>query len=209
VVRTDHYSLKFILDQRLSAIPQHTWVSKLFGYDFIVEYRPGRLNIAADALSRCEEVEVVAHSISSPTFELFDTLRMESASDPQVAEKRAQITAGTAPAGWTVNDGFLLFKGKLFVPDASSMWPVLLAEAHDGGHEGVEKTLHRWRASFYSPLANRKVREFMKGCAVCQRNKSVHLHPVGLLQPLLVPSAVWSDISMDFVEGFPKAEVNQ
>jgi hypothetical protein len=28
-VRTDHQSLKFLLDQRLSTIPQHTWVSKL------------------------------------------------------------------------------------------------------------------------------------------------------------------------------------
>ena len=37
-VRTDHYSLKFLLDQRLSTIPQHTWVSKLFGYDLSVEY---------------------------------------------------------------------------------------------------------------------------------------------------------------------------
>jgi hypothetical protein len=50
VVRTDHYALKFMLDQRLSTIPQHNWISKLFGYDFRVEYRPGRLNTAADAL---------------------------------------------------------------------------------------------------------------------------------------------------------------
>ena len=39
-IRTDHFALKFLLDQRLSTIPQHTWVSKLFGYDFKVEYNP-------------------------------------------------------------------------------------------------------------------------------------------------------------------------
>ena len=52
VIRTDHYALKFLLDQRLSTIPQNHWVSKLFGYDFQVEYRQGRLNVVADALSR-------------------------------------------------------------------------------------------------------------------------------------------------------------
>jgi hypothetical protein len=39
IVRTDHYSLKYLLDQRLSTVPQHQWVSKLFGFDFAVEYR--------------------------------------------------------------------------------------------------------------------------------------------------------------------------
>jgi hypothetical protein len=123
---------------------------------------------------------------------------------PQVAERKAQLTAGTTPAGWSLHDGLLLFKGKLFVSDASALWPTLLTEAHDGGHEGIDKSLHRWRSSFYNPLTNRRVQEFVKGCAICQCNKSEHLHPAGLLQPLPIPSAVWSDISMDFVEGFPK-----
>lgn len=33
-VRTNHYALKFMLDQRLSTIPQHHWVNKLFRFDF-------------------------------------------------------------------------------------------------------------------------------------------------------------------------------
>jgi hypothetical protein len=55
LVRTDHYALKFLLDQCLSTVPQHQWVSKLFGYDFSIEYRPGSLNVVADALSRRAE----------------------------------------------------------------------------------------------------------------------------------------------------------
>jgi hypothetical protein len=36
-VRTDHYRLKFLLDQCLATIPQHHWVGKLLGFDFVVE----------------------------------------------------------------------------------------------------------------------------------------------------------------------------
>jgi hypothetical protein len=34
VVRTDHFSLKFLLDQCLSMTPQHQWVSRLLGFNF-------------------------------------------------------------------------------------------------------------------------------------------------------------------------------
>jgi hypothetical protein len=49
LVPTDHYSLKFLLGQHLSTIPQHTWVNKLFGYDISVEYRPGKLFFSKNA----------------------------------------------------------------------------------------------------------------------------------------------------------------
>jgi hypothetical protein len=44
----------------------------------------------------------------------------------------------------------------------------------------------------------------VRGCIVCQRNKTEHLYPTGLLKPLDVPLSVWSNIAMDFVEGFSK-----
>jgi hypothetical protein len=51
LVRTSHFSLKYLLDQRLSTVPQQQWISKLFDFDFTVEYHPGQLNMVADALS--------------------------------------------------------------------------------------------------------------------------------------------------------------
>jgi hypothetical protein len=35
-------------------------------------------------------------------------------------------------------------------------------------------------------------------------HKTEHLHPTELLQHLDVPSSIWTDIAMDFIEGFPK-----
>jgi len=108
VVRTDHYVLKFMLDQRLSTLPQHHWISKLFGFDFRVECRLGRLNTVADALSRhdgktlgCAEgaarcLDDAAHglvptalaALSSPSFQLFEELHREMAASLDLSALR-------------------------------------------------------------------------------------------------------------------------
>jgi hypothetical protein len=72
LIRMDHFSLKFILDQRLTTIHQHMWVRKLFGYDFQVEYRQGKFNIVADALSRHNEDVLQVNALSSTIFEAYD-----------------------------------------------------------------------------------------------------------------------------------------
>jgi hypothetical protein len=76
--------------------------------------------------------------------------------------------------------------------------------AHTTGHEGVQKTLQRLRAEFFIEQDRPLVRDFVRACATCQRNKTETLQPAGLLQPLLVPSRVWADISINFIEVLPK-----
>jgi hypothetical protein len=72
IVRTDHYSLKYLLDQRQSTIPQHAWLCKLFGYQFSIVFKPEQLNAAADALSWCDEDTLAIHALSSPYFVFYD-----------------------------------------------------------------------------------------------------------------------------------------
>jgi hypothetical protein len=48
------------------------------------------------------------------------------------------------------------------------------------------------------------VQAWVHTCTTCQRNKTETRQPARLLQPLEVPSQVWADISMDFIEGLPK-----
>jgi len=138
-----------------------------------------------------------------PELELFADLRRELSTIQDAIAKRQEIERGEAGSAWSLVDGFIIHSGHIFVLESSSLWPQILATAHGAGHEGVQKTLHRLRASFYNPHINKLVRDFVLSCSMCQHNKSEHLHPAGLLQPLPVPSAIWQD-AMDFVEGFPK-----
>lgn len=50
------------------------------------------------------------------------------------------------------------------------------------------------------------MRNYIKDCEVCQRNKSLLKAPVGLLQPLPILEAIWRDISIDFIEGLPVSQ---
>jgi hypothetical protein len=52
VVRTDHNSLKYFLDQKDLNERQHKWVSKIQAYDFDIDFVKGKNNVVADALSR-------------------------------------------------------------------------------------------------------------------------------------------------------------
>jgi hypothetical protein len=52
VVKTDHNSLKYFLDQKDLSERQHKWVSKIQAFDFDIEYVKGKKNVVADALSR-------------------------------------------------------------------------------------------------------------------------------------------------------------
>jgi hypothetical protein len=51
-VKTDHDSLKYFLEQRLSSEEQQKWVTKILGYDFEIVYKKGKKNVVADAFSR-------------------------------------------------------------------------------------------------------------------------------------------------------------
>ena len=54
IIRTDQQSLKYIQEQKLTEGIQHKLLVKLLGYNYIVEYKQGKKNKVADALSRVQ-----------------------------------------------------------------------------------------------------------------------------------------------------------
>nr|GEU49398.1 retrotransposon protein, putative, unclassified [Tanacetum cinerariifolium] len=57
IVRTDHKSVKELMQQVIQTPLQQKYVRKLMGFDFVIEYKPGASNQADDALSRVFEEE--------------------------------------------------------------------------------------------------------------------------------------------------------
>ncbi|XP_057518512.1 uncharacterized protein LOC130799437 [Amaranthus tricolor] len=48
--------------------------------------------------------------------------------------------------------------------------------------------------------------DYVSRCLTCQKVKSKHKRPRGLLQPLEIPVWKWNDISMDFIVGLPRTK---
>jgi hypothetical protein len=151
VVKTDHYSLKFLLDQRLSTIPQHRWISKLMGFDFVVEYKPGSTNTVADALSRRDADAAEAMALSSPTFDLWNELRLQAGAAADYKRVLLEVQEGRKGPDWAVVNDLVTKARRVFVSATLPIVQVLLARAHDTGHEEVQRTLHRLRSDFHIP----------------------------------------------------------
>jgi hypothetical protein len=143
-------------------------------------------------------------TLSSPSFAIFDSLQTEIAASPVLQQLKTEVANRGRGDDWRIIDGLITVKGKVFVPHDSAFLADILAHAHGASHEGTEKTWHRLRLDFHVPGALTTVHDFVHACLVCQRNKTEQLQPSGLLQPLAVPTMVWVDIALDFVEGLPK-----
>ncbi|KAE8954016.1 hypothetical protein PR001_g32663, partial [Phytophthora rubi] len=204
------------------------WPSFFAEYNFQVEYKPGRLNVVADALSRRPDYAVhkadanaigVART-STPSSSLLDDVRsayMNDADAKQLldyfaapSDKSRQKLAKHLRARvhrYRVHNGLLLYSAvddnadRIVVPDDHELKLRITYEYHDAptsGHPGREKTYLLLTRDFYWSHQYKWVRMYVRACEVCQRVKPAPFSQAPL-QSLPTPSECWQSISMDFV----------
>ncbi|KAF5471905.1 hypothetical protein F2P56_008668 [Juglans regia] len=209
VIKTDHHSLKYLLKQKISSVAQQRWLSKLLGYEFTMEYKQGVENKVVDALSHKDQVdelgELAALSFPTPTW----LLELKAAYDAD-QDVHKLITAfhfdPTSNSSFKLRHGIFFKKDIIYVPDSLPLKQQILNYLHSSptaGHSSFHKCLHRARVDFYWPGLKHDVKQFIRECETCQRNKIQNLLQAGFLQPLPIPEQICTDLSMAFAEGLP------
>lgn len=140
-VYTDHFSLKFLNQQKDIPIHYHKWMSKLIGFDFEVRYKLGTRNVVADALSRSQEaVQVAINMLMTSHWKDRITIDQEILNDAKLARIKAIIAEDPQKIPhYSIQEELLCYKGRIVVTKDSSIIPKILHDFHDTktrGHGG-------------------------------------------------------------------------
>jgi hypothetical protein len=202
VVKTDHNSLKYFLDQKDLSERQQKWVSKIQAFDFDIEYVKGKRNIVADALSRrpagCSMMDICTDWKAHLLVEYSKNKFACEVMDGQVIDDRYRVL-----------DDVIFYKDRIYLVPESTLKGKILKVCHDSpttGHQGYFKTYRQIRERFSWKGLKDDVLKHIRECTTCQQNKSEQTHPAGLLQPLPIPEQKWESISMDFITGLPRVQ---
>ena len=210
---TDHKSLIYLQKQPHLSSRQTRWVEFLAQFDFDMEYKSGKLNTVADALSRRSDyreplfqMNAVSESVSSSlTGQL---IQAQAVDDICQRVLRKELTSAEVKLNLTDREGVVYKDQRLMVPDVAKLKTFLLQSYHDHplvGHVGVEKTTELVKRDFFWPKMDEEIKLYVTTCHSCQKHKPSHQLPIGLLKPLEIPSRRWAHVSMDFIGPLPES----
>ncbi|KAF5459790.1 hypothetical protein F2P56_019708 [Juglans regia] len=116
-IKTDQQALKYLLEQRVGTETQQKWLLKLIGYDFTIDYKRGKENKVADALSRKSEEQSATLALTTfPTSLWVEELKQSYQLYPIIQDIYEKLQQGSeGPKHFTLQQGLLLRKWKFVV----------------------------------------------------------------------------------------------
>ncbi|CAN6566578.1 unnamed protein product [Malus baccata var. baccata] len=206
IIKTDNVATSYFQTQQKLTPKQARWQEFLAEFDYKLEYKQGKENVVADALSR--RVELMA-MVLKPQSHLLGRVREGLSHDVQAKNIVEFVKDGKTRRFW-LEDGLLYTKGKrIYIPKWGSLRKEILKECHDSmwaGHPGTHRTLALVSDAYYWPQMRDDVDSYVKTCLVCQQDKVEQRQPGGLLEPLPTPSRPWECLTMNFITHLPKSD---
>src|SRR5580692_9461226 len=118
--------------------------------------------------------------ISLITVDLCNQIKTLSSNDEFIKgiikcrKERSTPPLRTALSNWTLDDGIILFKNRVYVPNNRDIRQLIITETHESpvaGHPGHLKTLYLLKERFYWPSMAVMTKQFTDRCATCQQMK--------------------------------------
>ena len=213
VVWTDHENLEYFTSSKVLTRRQARWSEFLSEFDFIVKYRPGDKNGKPDALSRhwdlrpeggSEDLQPVQFLFkpgqlqisAAKVFRLNDNFKdiLTAAGKLDLkwlATKEAvKAKKDGADSQFEIEDDLLMWKKRWYIPNNIELKNMSLHDNHDSkiaGHFGTYKTLERLKHNYYWHKMEEDVKDYVRTCDTCQRDKPSRHRRYGELEPLEVP----------------------
>ncbi|XP_072066694.1 uncharacterized protein [Arachis hypogaea] len=113
LIRTDHQGLRELTTQVILTPEQQHYLSKLLGYEFEIEYRPGKFNKVADALSRLgdDEHHTQLQAFTAVQSNLLPTLLQANNESEEMLQLQEKLQRGTLPSEYVFKDGLMTHRG--------------------------------------------------------------------------------------------------
>ncbi|THH07591.1 hypothetical protein EW146_g9271 [Bondarzewia mesenterica] len=105
---------------------------------------------------------------------------------------------------WNTEDGLILFRGRIYVLKDQDLRREIVWQHHDppaAGHPGEWKTVERVQRDFWWPGMTVFIKEYVKGCAICQASKNQPNRAKIPVVPILadVHALPFQVVSTDFI----------
>ena len=138
-IRADHLPLKHLLEQKNVSPEQFKWLGKLWGLQYTIEYRKGRENKVADALSRVTDVCMMV--VSSPVTNLLDRVKQSWLVDEYVQRIILELEQDPqSHSHFSWHQGLFKHKGRLVVGADQRLRSDLLSYFHTDPLKKGKKT---------------------------------------------------------------------
>ena len=231
-ILTDHANLTFWKNPKKVNGRVARWFATLQEYNLLIKHVPGKFHAVADMLSRPPNANHGEEDNQDLTllpkkmfirladlpgrdwFELDDWIQYQQyVFQRQIAPWVYQYglhrvfsrEANPNDMGtWYRND-------RVVIPPSKDLRRELVQRAHDApemGHPGRDWTINEMAKSYWWPAMNQWIADYVKGCAVCQQDKTLTHRSRVPLYKIPVPSKAlpFQVIAMDLITALPKSE---